>query len=529
MLRFASLSTPAEDGQILVEPKADQLASLVEANHRLLARAGVEIHGRPLAELRRATRAALTDARDDRPLVVTGHQPELYHAGVWAKNIVTSRLAEAVGGRALNLIVDNDAPKKTSITVPHLGGKPLRAHEVPFAEFHAGWAFEQFDALEPHAAERLLAEIRSALGEAACEASALPLMAPALTGQVPARDFVDQVVAARKQVEACFGLTLIERRVSACWAGPMLLDIILNAARFAECYNAALADYRRALGIPGTSHPVPDLHRDGGRIELPVWVYRRGEARHRLFVESAAGETSFYAEAFALGSLGTGDLRAPDGLNRLIAATDRSFRPRALTLTLWARALVADLFIHGIGGAKYDRITDRIMESYLGIRPPEMACVSATLRMPIERFPVTRADLSTARRKRRDAHHNPQRYLSAITADLSGPLQRRIECIAESERLRRDDRLNHPARRAAFLAIRHANADLLAADPGLLDRLAAQIIRVDQQLAHNAVADGREYFFGLLPISKLEQLARTLPSVDRLRGRQSGPGDTVSP
>jgi hypothetical protein len=179
--------------------------------------------------------------------------------------------------------------------------------------------------------------------------------------------------------------------------------------------------------------------------------------------------------------------------------------------------LLADLFIHGIGGAKYDRITDRLMQLYFGIEPPAMACVSATVRMPMERFPVAKADLWNARHKARDVHYNPQRYVSAIAADLSERLQRRVDGIAESQRLAREDRGNQRARRDAFRAIRQANADLLAADPLLPDRLAAQVHRIEHQLAHNAVADSREYFFGLLPMTKLKQLADALPTTDRLR------------
>ncbi len=37
--------------------------------------------------------------------------------------------------------------------------------------------------------------------------------------------------------------------------------------------------------------------------------------------------------------------------------------PRALTTTLFLRTFIADLFIHGIGGGQYDRLTDRIVET----------------------------------------------------------------------------------------------------------------------------------------------------------------------
>lgn len=517
MLEFTALSTPRGDGETLVEPDAERLVALVEANVRHLAGVRVEIHGRDFHELRAATRSTLADQRGDAPVIVTGHQPEFYHAGVWAKNFLASRLAGALGGRALNLVVDNDAPKKTTLTVPHRQDDLLVAREVPFAQYKVGWAFEQFPALSEQAGRRFLAEIREVLGDEAYEGSSMPLIASALTDRSHARDLVDQVTAARKTVEARFGLDLIERRVSQVWTGPMLLDMVLKADRYAECYNAALADYRAEQGIGGTQRPVPDLVWRADRVELPVWVYRYAEARRRLFVERQADTIAFYANETDIGSLGVADLKRDDALDHLSAVIGWWFRPRALTLTTWARLLLADLFIHGIGGAKYDRITDRLIKRYFGIDPPAMACASATVRMPTKRFPVRRDDLLAARRRCRDVHYNPQRYLSAITAGLSELLQRRIDAIAESDRLRREDRHHRHARREVFQTIRRLNADLLSADESLPDRLTTNARLLERQLAHNAVADSREYFFGLLPISKLEQLASSLPSVESFR------------
>ena len=45
-------------------------------------------------------------------------------------------------------------------------------------------------------------------------------------------------------------------------------------------------------------------------------------------------------------------------------------RTRALTTTLFARLFLADLFIHGIGGAKYDELTDAILRRFYGFEPP---------------------------------------------------------------------------------------------------------------------------------------------------------------
>ena len=79
-------------------------------NAEWLAAADVPIAGSSLAHWRRRIRAEIV-GHTDVPIVVTGHQPAMIHAGVWAKHVVATRLARAVGGLAVNLVVDNDAPR----------------------------------------------------------------------------------------------------------------------------------------------------------------------------------------------------------------------------------------------------------------------------------------------------------------------------------------------------------------------------------------------------------------------------------
>ena len=57
-------------------------------------------------------------------------------------------------------------------------------------------------------------------------------------------------------------------------------------------------------------------------------------------------------------------------------------RGRALVTTLFARMFLADLFIHGIGGAKYDQLTDQMIGRFLGCDAPEFMILTATMRLP---------------------------------------------------------------------------------------------------------------------------------------------------
>ena len=52
--------------------------------------------------------------------------------------------------------------------------------------------------------------------------------------------------------------------------------------------------------------------------------------------------------------------------------------PRAVTLTIFLRLYILDIFIHGIGGGNYEWIQDRIIERFFDQSPPPYAVISGT-------------------------------------------------------------------------------------------------------------------------------------------------------
>lgn len=60
-------------------------------------------------------------------------------------------------------------------------------------------------------------------------------------------------------------------------------------------------------------------------------------------------------------------------------------RPRALMTTLFLRYVMADLFLHGIGGGIYDALTDEIATRVWGVERLPMMVASASLHLPIRR------------------------------------------------------------------------------------------------------------------------------------------------
>ena len=102
---------------------------------------------------------------------------------------------------------------------------------------------------------------------------------------------------------------------------------------------------------------------------------------------------------------------AVERLNDLASGSIR-LRTRALTTTMFCRYLLGDLFIHGIGGAKYDELGDSIARRFFGIEPPEFLTLSLTAWLGLPQRVATASELAAIDRSIRDLVFNPQRHLS---------------------------------------------------------------------------------------------------------------------
>jgi hypothetical protein len=203
--------------------------------------------------------------------------------------------------------------------------------------------------------------------------------------------------------------------------------IISDLPRFHAIYNDCVREYRSRNRIRSRTHPVPDLHRDGDVLEAPFWTMLPGNTRRgRLMV--APGEM-------------------PLGPH---------LRSRALTTTMFARVCLADGFIHGIGGATYDEVTDAIIQRWLGIEPPGFTVVTATLRLPLPHFPTTTADLRAAEYQARDLEWNPQRFL------VPGDARQAHQLVVEKERLIGAEPTDKVERKQWFRRLRELTNNLRA-------------------------------------------------------------------
>lgn len=147
------------------------------------------------------------------------------------------------------------------------------------------------------------------------------------------------------------------------------------------------------------------------RIELPLWLLRWNRPREPIFADLADHTPQ---AALADGTLLDLDeifteAEKPDaGTNR-----DRlRVAPRALTFTAWSRSEQASLFIHGTGGALYDRVMETWWHTWMGDEKPlcPAAVASADVHIP---FDVPMHDADDERHAiwwRHHLPHNIDRY-----------------------------------------------------------------------------------------------------------------------
>jgi hypothetical protein len=534
---------PRNDRESFICPAPAELAAVVERNRALIGGWTFALAGRPVAEFRAAARAEILDhARhygrlwgfevegewsEPQPIILTGHQPPPFHPGVWVKNFLAGALARAVGGAAVNLNVDNDEAHGPVVRFPErsAGGEEVSVAEVPLAAPPPGIACEE-QTLSPKAGEassplaRGIAEVLRRVHPKPLQDAFERFVGHLVVGRsklalADASSMGEVMVVARRRLEEEVGLRNYELPVSRLADTPVFrlfaAEILRRREDFFAAYNDSLAEYRRAYRERSAAQPVPDLARDGPRLEMPLWVWRAGEARRHLWVELRAdGELAVYANSELVGLVHASDLSSTPAMAARLGAWRRAgwkVRPRALTLTLFARLAVGEVFIHGLGGALYDKVTDGLFERLWGVRPPEVVLASCTVRLPLETFAATPQDLFAARRAVRDWRYNTERRLPA-------PALARAEVRTLADEKRRlvsgMAALERPDRRPAYLRIHQINELLAAAAPDGLTQAAARLGQVERQLAYNAILEGREYPFFFYDA---DELARYYSSV----------------
>lgn len=509
---------PHGHGEVLTAPAYETWTALALGTASASSEWDVLVDGEPLFDLRRTAQSeviALARAYCERfdievtplsssPLViVTGHQPDLFHPGVWIKNFLVDRVAgelsesseSAIG---LNLIVDSDGFDSVTFNAPCLGAEVKRC-----SQYLAVGSREGCYACASVPSEREIDEF--------CEAGRQmlhTLPAPAigrhfeeycaqLKATAPvAANLAELLAVSRRRFEAPAQTRYLELPVTHLAATPgftrFVRHLASHALRFKDAYNSELASFREATQTRSSAQPFPDLASRDGAVELPVWVLVAG-ARRTLWAHESDG-----ALLVALpGAQGFVPLSAHDQL-----------APKALALTMFTRLLVADLFVHGVGGGRYDRVTDGVIARFFGIAAPPFAVASMTVYLPLGGHVVDEDELAGVRQRINRLKHNPDAMLPEVDFDSAEEQDRALALAAEKSDSVETIKQDGADKKALGKRIREINAELGRLLEPLERQLGSELELLEGQSAAAEVFTDRTYPFCLWNPVEIQDKAR---------------------
>lgn len=448
---------------LIIQPGFDRWRDLIRKPSR------TKIFGHTLADWFSKTRCEL-GIDVVKPVIATGHQTLLWHPGILAKYLAVHSFARTGDFAAANLIVDQHADGFGDFEIPvrrgdgslvvrrmHLTtpqpGVPMGLHE-PFTPPRP---FQRITGVLPSVAEgvQLIYEKVYAHRDAV---SAARQMAAALEDMM--HPWVDPMpsVTASELLETTFARALLTKMADDPW-------------HCTRCYNQAVVEHSDA-GI-GTLLVRDDY------VELPLWRIREDGRRMHAY---------------------DGDVQMWLVQNE----ASPKLMPRALLLTALIRLGMCDLFVHGTGGANYDRVMEQWIESWLGVKTSSIAVVSATLHLPLADHDEEEIDIEQARRSLRRAWHDPESASS--TSSRPGPLKRELLGELASKPYGSSDR------RAAFFHMHERLGTFRDDRRESIDAIGAAYEQARLRSENSDIASRRTWAFPLYEKEAIDTLAQQVES-----------------
>lgn len=371
----------------------------------------------------------LTGDSLEMPIVMTGHQPVIFHFGLTFKYQATEEFAAQHQMIAVAVVIDTDegdaglfsipacdAPQKTSqhstgCAIPRLISKSATLAQAPglYSSSRlksASVLAEEFAAMQSH--------LRGCRQDAA--GSAFRIVADEYMSLAKNSPYGFPTMEANliTRWNAGIGGRMLELPLSAICSFPefirFIAPILERPFEFAECYNQNLTSFRAEHRIRNEANPFPNLSTEHDWCELPFWVINHTEeTRHVLQVRRDSQGLSLECNRQRLVTLQQG--HAAEALTALLLS-GQQLVPRGALITATLRLLFSDLFIHGTGGGKYDPCTDGLIRTWWSVEPSPFAVASASRYL----FADERTELlalQQAESQLRDMQYNPQRFLGS--------------------------------------------------------------------------------------------------------------------
>ena len=539
-MKIKSFTTPKKNREVFIGPAHEDIPGLIDLNKERFKSYGFSINGTPFSQFRKQVRSEILKKAgeytekiwslcsklniatvDNMPciensytpgknIIQTGHSPALSHPGILIKHSLASSIAKKVNGIGINMVVDNDASNDNCLNIPDINGQDAFVEKIEYFPGLRNLAFEEIRYAGPTQLMDFKEGVLKALHNPDMAQTFEDFINIAIKLSKETQQFSDLFTYARHLFLARFGAHNLEVPVSTISETDSFLHFFLhitaNLKRFVDIYNTKLREYRTLKRISSRANPLPDLKEEGYVVEMPFWMWGEDEQRKSLFASIAdEGRISIICENKIVEHFDFGEKdRSTENLERLKTLLSKGIkiRPKAIVNTMYSRMFFSDLFVHGIGGAKYDLITDEIIRAFFSVGPPEYATVSATLHLPYKPFDVSDKDINSLRHIIKDMGHNPDRY---VTNEIMEDAGMRSMINEKKELITKESRDTEEKHRK-FGRIKQLNSLMKEKISPLIKEKEKKMEGLEKKLRYNSIVTNREYPFCIYPEAMLEEL-----------------------
>ena len=539
-MKIESFTIPKNNREIFIKPAYDDIPGLIGLNRERFKSYGFDINGIPFSEFRERVRSetlkkageytekikslcsklniagienlpCIDDAyKSGMDIIETGHSPILAHPGVLIKHGLVNSIAKKAKAIGINLVVDNDVCHDDCLNIPDIKGLDSSVERIEFLPGLYNLAFEEIRYTDSTQLTAFKESVLKVLHNPDMKKTFEDFINPVIRLSGETLGFTDLFTCARHAFLLRFGIGNLEVPVSLISETEPFLNFFLhitaNARSFVDTYNAKLGEYRRLKKISSRANPLPDLMEKGYVVELPFWIWSEGESRKSLYASVADNSRiSVICEDKIIEHFDFGEnSSSSENLNRLgdLISKGIKIRPKAIVNTMYSRMFLSDLFIHGIGGAKYDLITDEIIREFFGVEPPVYAAVSATLYLPYKPFDVSGEDVNELKHVIKDMGYNPDKYASGAVMEDAGMKS----MVSEKRELIDKEVHESEEKHRVFERLKELNALMKEEISPLVEEKEKELEELEKKIRYNSIVTDREYPFCIYPESILGEL-----------------------
>ncbi len=304
---------------------------------------------------------------DSRPVIMSGHQPMIFHGGIVAKLIALHEAAQRTNAQPIWIVPDQDTYDPSVLKVPIGQRETLREELIELYEpddrikgIPTGSipSIKVNDHVLNHSNLDELVELARWLDQFQIMDSLAQQFAHSVIEYTCARLGIEPPTL-------IFASQLMDSDTIRAFVQSMIDDPI----RAVRSYNDSINRFPSA--------GVRTLEIDDDRIELPLW------------------------------GMGDGQPRVSIDMNNIHDFESSELVPRGLLMSGIARLYLSDLFIHGIGGYQYDRITEAWFSDWCDQKISMMTKVSADLYLDLGYSNNEIPNLARAQWEHHHAFHTP--------------------------------------------------------------------------------------------------------------------------